>query len=513
MGERVLSMFSTRNTSLAFAACLFGIVWCFARPVVAQAQRPDPRFSRPVSLEVCIDIALEHNLELRIAHTKQQQARAVRGQAMGIYWPDITFFGEYSDLNWYGEREAAVQKLRIGNTLLTEQLPTGGRIEANYIVSHDWGLDFKVDTRLVRNRSDLPVKELRAGIIQPILRGGGWLAGTGGVKDANYEVKIASADLEAVRLTVIAQVKTSYYEVIRQTKLVQVNKEAIKRDIQLVLHSKSKLEAGLATRRDQLSAEIVQAQDEGRLADAETERNHALDQLARAMGVPVGTAIELAQQDVDIDPIEIREKDWIAKAMRDNPLIASARLAEERSELAMRLARNGRLPQVDFGIFYRTFRDNDANKKRKLQNDLQFLQGDLPDPLKPTSFDGWTYQLTFNLPIGNKILGNAYKNTQWATKASKKIRQDVEEQMIADIRAAVRNLENSTLRLTILDKEMEGARDKLEFATINFQLGRSTNLDVTDAQKDLRDAETDYVNKVVDYLIGLAQIEALVGGL
>jgi outer membrane protein TolC len=239
----------------------------------------------------------------------------------------------------------------------------------------------------------------------------------------------------------------------------------------------------------------------------------ALDQLARAMGVPVGTSFDIAQEDVEIDPVEIREADWIAKALRDNPLIVSARLTEQRSELAMKLAGNARLPQVDLGVFYRSFRDNDANKERKLENILQMLQGDLPDPPEPTSFDGWTYQLTFNLPIGNKALGHAYKRTQWINKASEYVRKDVEEQMVTDIRAAVRNLQNSTLRLTILEKEMEGARDKLEFATINFQLGRASNLDVTDAQKDLLDAETDYVNKVVDYLVGLAQIEALIGGL
>jgi outer membrane protein len=349
--------------------------------------------------------------------------------------------------------------------------------------------------------------------VQPVLRGGGWLAGTGGVRDASYEVQIASANLEAVRLAVLSQVKTSYYEVIRQSKLVQVNKEAIKRDEQLLLHSKSKLEAGLATRRDQLSAEIILEQDRGKLADAETEREHALDQLSRAMGVPMGTAIELAQHDVDLDPIDIREEEWIASALQRNPTILAARLSEQRSELTMRLAGNARLPQLDFGIFYRGFVESDINEEQIEENRLKRLLGDAPDPLEPTSFRGWSYQVTINYPIGNKTFGNAYKRTQYVHKATGRIREDVEERTIAELRAAVRNLKNSTVRLGILEKEMEGARDKLEFATINFQLGRASNLDVTDAQKDLLDAETDYVNKVIDYRIGMAQIEALIGGL
>ena len=179
----------------------------------------------------------------------------------------------------------------------------------------------------------------------------------------------------------------------------------------------------------------------------------------------------------------------------------------------MKLAGNARLPQVDFGIFYRTYRDNDLNEEQIEENRLDMLRGDLPKPLDPTAYEGWSYQLTVNYPLGNKTFGNAYKQTQWVNQASQRIREDVEEQTIAEIRAAVRNLNNSTVRLGILEKEMEGARNKLEFATINFQLGRASNLDVTDAQKDLLDAETDYVNKVIDSLIGLAQIEALIGGL
>ena len=34
----------------------------------------------------------------------------------------------------------------------------------------------------------------------------------------------------------------------------------------------------------------------------------------------------------------------------------------------------------------------------------------------------------------------------------------------------------------------------------------------SDAQKDLLDAETDYINEVIDYRLQVARIEALVGG-
>jgi len=81
-----------------------------------------------------------------------------------------------------------------------------------------------------------------------------------------------------------------------------------------------------------------------------------------------------------------------------------------------------------------------------------------------------------------------------------------------NVRDAVRNLQRSQDRISILKKNIEGAQAKVEFARVNFQLGRASNLDITDAQKDLLDAETDFVNELVFYRQGLARLDQLTGG-
>ncbi|MFQ5600389.1 MAG: TolC family protein, partial [Candidatus Krumholzibacteriia bacterium] len=334
-----------------------------------------------------------------------------------------------------------------------------------------------------------------------------------GVQDADYEVRINAASLQQVQLDVIEQVKAAYYEVIRQAKIVDVALQAIGRDEQLLAQSQSKLEAGLATRRDQLSAEIILAQDRGKLADAETAYDEALDTLALVMGVRIGHRLELADRDIDLKPVDIDEEAWIAKALRHNPTIRAARLTVQRNRLATRLAGNARLPQLDLSLTYTLNEDADLNEA-KIEKNIRrvFLEGDDPKPLDTTTFKGWSTFLTLSYPLGNKSLGNAHKRSQLVYDQSQRNREDIERQITTEIRSAIRNLRNSLVRLEILDKEIEGARDKLEFASINFQLGRASNLDVTDAQKDLMDAEIDYVNEVVDYLVSIARIEALVGG-
>jgi outer membrane protein TolC len=47
---------------------------------------------------------------------------------------------------------------------------------------------------------------------------------------------------------------------------------------------------------------------------------------------------------------------------------------------------------------------------------------------------------------------------------------------------------------------------------VRYQRGIADNLDVTDAQQDLVDAESDLLAAVVDYTNGLARLEARIAG-
>jgi outer membrane protein len=178
----------------------------------------------------------------------------------------------------------------------------------------------------------------------------------------------------------------------------------------------------------------------------------------------------------------------------------------------MKVAGNARLPQLDFGMAYTHYNNADEQEIDIRDNIERIMQGDLPDQIKPTGFRGWTSSVTLSYPLGNKVLGSAYRRSRLVHQQSERILEDAERQVVLEVRTAIRALRNNVERLGILDKNIEGARDKLEFATVNFQLGRASNLDITESQKDLLDAEVDYVNAVVDYRIQVSRIEQLLGG-
>ena len=483
-------------------------VWLLASAASAQPDAdPDARYearlASPLTFEDCRAIALENNLELRIARTNLKVTQTTVDEAKGAFLPEFTLIGERTNLTHYGEVPNRDEHLRAGIAAVTQLLPVGTLIDYSYSALH---------TKLDPDVSDTPLRTIRFGITQPLLRGAGWRAGTAPVRGARYDTDITRTTLRGLELSVAQQVASAYYETIRQAKIIEVSMQAVGRDSQLVLQSQGKVDAGLGTRRDVLSAEIVLEQDRGKLVEATTRYNDALDALARVMGLRIGHVLQIAQKDVLMERVELVEEAVTQKALEDNPGLEAARLQVERARLDADVAGNARLPRLDLNVRWNRVDDPDANELTKQENIQRALEGNAGGSLDFTAFKGWSTFLTMSYPLGNKSRGAVHRRALEILEQSQRNLEDVERQLMLDLRTALRSLDNSLERVAILSKNIEGARDKLEFASVNFQLGRASNLDIVDAQKDLLDAETDYINEVIDYRVQLATVEALIGG-
>lgn len=504
------------RTMAAAAALVLGI----SGAAGAVGPDDDPRLKEPLTLESCIAIALDHNLELQAMRMHYASSEAGVGAALGIYWPEFQIAGGGSNFNHIGEpfmvadwrpqfqeyrdRHDLDEWIRGGTATMLQRLPFGSLIGVNYTLNH---------AKLEPDRHDTPNYLFGVTFTQPLLRGGGWRAGTSEVRSARFDSRIAASELRSRELFVREQAKTAYYETLRNLRLIEVSEQAIARDSQLVALSQSKLDTGLGTKRDVLSAQIQMEQDRGTLVDTQTAFDEALDFLSRVMGISLGGhELRLAAAPVLHEPIPIEEAQWVEKATRDNPILNAARLAVDRNQHLMKVAKNARLPQLDLTFGWTRVNDPDFNELRIEENIIRLAQGDSVKDYRTTGFKGFTGGVLLTVPLGNKILGNQYRQAELVYRQAYYLAREAENRTVNEVRTAVRALRNNVERLSILEKSIEGARNKLEFANVNFALGRASNLDITDAQKDLVDAETDYVNEVIDYKIQVARIEQLLGG-
>src|SRR5262245_15907668 len=497
-----------KRMALLFAPVLVSL-WsgaCGVDPVGAQSLDPAlvqpldeenaeirARLAGPLSLQDCLDIAADHNLPLAIAQLEHDAVATGVGGALGTWLPEFNVetvrTHARGDIDDFGLSPSGLGDVQTREDLgvlarLTQRMPLGGSLDFLY------GYD--------ESSRDLHGGYFGAiALTQSMLRDAGWRKATADVKDARLESASTAAALQSQLLRVLFDVKAAYYSVIRNRQLIEVNQRAIERGEHLLAFSQAKVEAKLATRRDVLSAEIILAQDRSRLVVAQTDYSAALDQLANVLGVPFTPALQVDTVQVTREPIPIDGEGWVNKALKDNPEIIRAQLDVERSELAMHVAGNDRLPRLDLGLRYDEARGSIARGESvERRPEGHVLQG----------------TLTFSYPILNKPLGNAYKAAQLRHQESERVLVDRERQVVLRVRDAARNLQRITERIDVIEKTIQGAREKAEFANVNFQLGRASNLDITDAQKDLVEAESDWVDEVVSHHVELARLEALLGG-
>ena len=453
---------------------------------------PDITGHRALSLEEAVQLSLEENLGLQISLRSAEMAEAGVVASEAKFHPLLQVSGGaagtkrgYPDsdrLSQFTEDEDVMVGIR-------QEVPTGGSIsvgvgyareytDENYNQSNG---NFSSNLETVSEIGGVGIE-----ISQPLLRGGRIFVARKEILDAEYDNEISRAELRSQILSVTAETKTAYYNVIQSVRIIEVIEEALERDVQLIQASRALFEAGRVSKVDVYSAEINQANDLARLAAAQADRELAQNALREVLGLPIDTEVEITDSTIPFDPIQIELKAWIQQAVQNRPEVVRAKVEIEKAELAIRVRKNDVLPNFDVGGGF--------------------------EP----GFDGaswnWNARGEFSYPIGNVAARSRLKqatvdrsrlNTEY-TRLKREIELEVREIEIR-LRQILEQLKSLILGV-------ENARSKRKIARGRFEMGLADNLDIRNADEELIQTETALLEGLVGYASNLALLEARIGG-
>jgi outer membrane protein TolC len=443
----------------------------------------------PVSLTLqqSIDIALRNNLDLRIAALGKESARREIDKSWATFHPTVGY-----SLNASRERPTlegvplGVLSTQSVQPFVKETLPTSTTL----VLSGDLQRDETQNSGSLEQFNSAVTLSL----IQPLLRGGRTYVAMKPVKDAEFDFGVADEGFKSAILKVTARAKSAYYGVLLAEKVIEATDAAIGRDKTLIEASQALFKARLVTKRDVFSAELVLAQDSARLVSAKADLENARNALLDVLGLPIGTGVQLLDREVTFEPVPVEIDRWIELAMKQRPEILALAQRLAKSSLNVQVANNGVLPQLDLvGSYGR------AEISSRLGKSFEF------------SGDVWTAGLVFSIPIGNAAAKATLAQAELEQASLRNSLEQTRRQIQLEVRAAAIKLEKSVERMKSLTLAIEQAKGKLEVGRAQFALGQVTNLDITDAQQSLLSAETDLLTAIVDYKIGLAELEAAVG--
>ncbi len=318
--------------------------------------------------------------------------------------------------------------------------------------------DRKLGTRVIAGENQLSANLL---LSVPLIAPQRWVQ-TGHAKD-NVEIVRRSGD--DVRRQVALAVASAYLAVVAQHRAREVAQRAVDNAHAHYDFAHTRFTGGVGNRLDD-----VRASQE--VATSEAQREAALSGLARAqeaLGVLLGAEAAVdAQDDVVLPDAPTLDQGLSRAATERSDVVASAR----RVKAAERVVDDSWTDYMPllvglFQPFYQT-----------------------PASLtQPTT--GWQAQLMLSVPLYDGGLRYGQKAEREANVAASRTQQEaIVRQAKSEVRVAFAVLERSDAGLVANTQAAQLAAQALEMATLSYKAGATSNLEVIDAERRARDAET-----------------------
>ena len=245
---------------------------------------------------------------------------------------------------------------------------------------------------------------------------------------ALQEARMALAELEAVRLRVIADVKRAYYRLYVVDRTIENEQASADLLRGLIDAVRAQLVSGRRTQADVLRAQVELATIESRLIVLRRQRDSAAAALNRLMSRDPQAPVAATSR-VEPATIELQLERLLAVAVHENPQLE--RLAErvERQREALALAHLAWWPDLTLGLEWIQVDPRGAFEPPP--NPQTGMRPPTPQ-MSESGSDNWAITLSVNLPI-------------WTQR----------------IRAGIREARR---RLAAAQHELQAARDRVEFA-------------------------------------------------
>jgi len=340
--------------------------------------------------------------------------------------------------------------------------------------------------------------ETNFSLSQPLYTGGSIQAGVSAAKDFLLG---SHGTYRRTRQETAFAVRRGYYAVLAAEEQVNVSRQVLDSALETLRVAKLRYEAGVAPQFDVLSAEARVARVEQGTITAEVIRDTAWAVLSTTIGVPIPSGTQLTTP----LPVEVGEEDPVAlraEALANRPdlLAAEASAAAARGQLA--IARAGRLPTVSAAASY-ALREQTT------------VSGDLfGDPGTEVVVSQNSGMLAL---VANWSLFNAGQVRAEIDEAEARLRQaedvvvSVRQQIELEVRSAYLAVAAAKGQVAAGRKEVDQQQEAYRIATIRYQEGVGTSIEILTAEADLGDARTRLNRAIFDLNLAVAQLDLAVG--
>jgi outer membrane protein TolC len=500
----------TTLVSVAFAA----LTMC-AMPSAAQEATP----SLQLTVDDAVRRAVENNPELAIVRLGTEVEAARVGESRGAFVPVFsTQLGRSSSVTppsnfLLGDRGVDVDDW-FSTTGVRQRLPWG---------SGAWSVSWETSRTTSNNPINSFDPTLQSGFqfafSQPLLR-------DRTIDAARHQYAIAKRNEETSDLRfreaavqTVAAVKQAYWTLKATRANVAVQQRSLELAEQLARENKVRVDAGQIPPLDLVQAEAEVAQRRENLIRAVAVADDAEDALRRLIVDPADASFWRLR----IDPVEeasalgaLPDIDGaVARALEQRYDVARAGHELENARTTLGFLNNQRLPDVRLETSYRGsglggtqfLRSGGFPGTITGRRSLGF--GDALGQIFTSDYPTWSFGLTISYPLGHSFEAASYTRADVERRQAAQKIASLRVQAAETVRRAGRQVHSTAERVQAARASATLAEERLQSEQRRFEVGLSTTFLVTQAQRDLLEAQVNLLQTTLDYESALVNFDAV----
>jgi len=293
----------------------------------------------------------------------------------------------------------------------------------------------------------------------------------------------------------IMKVRESYYQYVLAHAFIKLSEFQIKRAEENLANTESKFKAGLIPEYDYIKANVQYQNLLPTKTEAENQLNLSNNNLKLVMGYNFDNKIEVADS-IIFREIKIPEfEEGLNELNEKNDLIKQMELQSEIQDLVVSYEWTEHLPKINaFGNWQ-----------------TQSLSGNIP-------ISNWNYFNSLNVGLSLKL--PLFKGGTISNRVEQaEIDYKMAEEALSYTKKSVRKDYENTLLVIKKSKEqvkayqiaIDEAERGYQISRKRFDVGLGTQLEVTDASASLISAQVNFLSSVYEYYVSHARLDKLLG--
>jgi outer membrane protein len=453
-----------------------------------------------ITVRDAILMALENNRSLAVERLSPSIQQTFEDEERAVF--DPTAEVEISTQRAESQRmarsgsgtESLVSDVQQGAISLSEFFPTGTSVTADAV-------NTTTDSSLYRK----PFSATRLGLTftQSLLRGFGTGPNLARLRQARLETEITQYELRGFSESLLAQVENAYWDYALSQRQIEIVVESLRLAKRQLAETEEMIQVGTMAEAElpAVQAEVA-AQQQG-LINAKSALESTRLRLLQLLNPP-GKSL-WNQKVVLVHPPALpkvrlnKVETHVSVAFRMRPELNQARLEIQQEALEIVRTRNGLLPRMD--LFLSLGKTGYADSFSESVRDIRR--------------DGYDFMAGLNLeyPLFNRDARAEHRRALFRRDQAEKALENLMQLVELDVRNAYIEVNRTKEQISASTATRNLQEEKLRIETEKFRVGRSTNLLVAQAQRDLLVSRINEVQAVVNYLKALIDFYRLEGSL